>query len=121
MAPAAKIVVYRAARRQVLRQRRPLASGAENIHQPVDDLAHHDRPLVAAPLRGRDQWRNDLPFRVRQIIGIAQPLAIIPTAVLVRPHPSTLANPCLRQGFTSDSKEFKMISDGHLGAIVAWL
>jgi len=55
MVPAAEIAVYRAARRQVLWQRRPLATCAENIHQPVDNLAHHDRPLVAASLGGWDQ------------------------------------------------------------------
>jgi hypothetical protein len=48
--PAQKLAVHRAARRQVRWQRRPLAAGTENIQDPVDDLAHIDRALVAAAL-----------------------------------------------------------------------
>src|SRR3954464_2829681 len=36
--PAAEVVVHRAAGRQVLRQRCPLAAGAQDIHKPVDNL-----------------------------------------------------------------------------------
>src|SRR4030081_3935810 len=52
--PQVKIVVHRAARRQVLRDRSPLATGAQHIHQAIDHLAHIDRALVAASLG----WRN---------------------------------------------------------------
>src|SRR3954452_11931038 len=37
--PAAEVVVHRAARGQVLRDRAPLAAGAQHIHQPVHHLA----------------------------------------------------------------------------------
>src|SRR3981081_2521948 len=52
--PQVKIVVHRAARRQVLRDRSPLATGAQHIHQAIDHLAHIARALVAASLG----WRN---------------------------------------------------------------
>jgi len=105
MVPATEIAVHRAARRQVLRHRRPLAPCAEYMHASIDDLAHHDRPLVAASPGGWDQRRNDRPFLIGQIAGIAQFAAVITTAVLTRPHPAPPAKPCLSQGFTSDSRD----------------
>ena len=33
-----------------------------DMAQDHADLAHHDRPLVAAPLGGWNHWRNDRPF-----------------------------------------------------------
>jgi len=87
-----KIVVHRAARRQILGQRRPLAAGAENIHQPIDDLAHHHRSLVAATLGARDQWANQRPFVVGEIAGVTQFAAVITNTVLIRPHRAAPAN-----------------------------
>ena len=40
-APQIEVIVDRRARRQVLRDRAPLAAGAQDVHQAVDDLAHH--------------------------------------------------------------------------------
>ena len=84
--PQVEEAVHRRARRQVLRDRTPLAAGAEHVHQPVDDLADVDRALVAAALGGRDQGRNERPLFIGEIAGIAQILAIVATTVLVRPH-----------------------------------
>ena len=53
--PAAEVIVHRAARRQVLGQRSPLTTRAQDIHQPVDYLSLIDGPLVTTSLGGRDQ------------------------------------------------------------------
>jgi hypothetical protein len=52
--PTAKVVVHRAAWRQIFRDRAPLAAGAQQIHQTVKHLAHIDGPLIAASLGTRD-------------------------------------------------------------------
>ena len=70
--PALGVVIDRAARRQVLRDLIPLTSRAQQIHQPVDHLTDIDRPLVAAPLGGRDQRRDQRPLLVRQVARIAK-------------------------------------------------
>ena len=62
--PAAEGVVHRAARRQVLRDRSPLATGAQHIHQAIDHLAHIDRALVAASLGWRNQRLHQRPFLI---------------------------------------------------------
>src|SRR5271165_1071223 len=46
--PKVEVIVKRRARRQVLRDGAPLAAGAEDVHQAVDDLAHVDMTSVAA-------------------------------------------------------------------------
>ena len=86
--PAPKVVVHRAARRQVFRQRRPLAARAQYVHDPVDDLAHVRRSLVAAPLGREDQRRHQLPFGIGKVTRIARRATVVPSAILVRPHRS---------------------------------
>src|ERR1700675_4528643 len=44
--PQVKITVHRAARRQILRDRSPLATAAQHIHQTIDHLTHIHRALV---------------------------------------------------------------------------
>jgi hypothetical protein len=81
--------VHRAARRQVLGDRAPLAAGAEHVHDAVDDLALVDLALAPAALGGRDQGRDQRPFRVGQVAGIAQVVAVVAAAVLDGPHGGT--------------------------------
>ena len=64
VAPQVKIIVYRVPRRQVLRNRPPLACRAQNIHNPADHFAHVDVALVAAGLGRRSQRFNKRPFIV---------------------------------------------------------
>src|SRR5271166_1397615 len=90
--PAPKIIVHGAARRQILRQSRPLAPRAQDIHQPVDDLPLIDCPLVAAPLGGRNQWPDQGPLFIRHVTWVAQLAAVIPTTISVPPHPAAPAN-----------------------------
>ena len=72
MLPAAEIVIYRAARRKVFRDRAPLATRSKNIHQAVHDLPYIHCPLVAATPGSRDQGGDQRPFLVRQITRIAK-------------------------------------------------
>src|SRR5262249_26021064 len=96
-----------AARRQIFRDRTPLASRAQNIHDPVHHFAHLDMALVAAALGGRDQWFDMRPFIVGQVTRISQFAAVVTSVVLRRPHrwcPSRIRSP-LR--ITNDSKDSK--------------
>src|SRR5262249_15815861 len=60
-----------------LRDRTPLASRAQNIHDPVHHFAHLDMALVAAALGGRDQWFDMRPFIVGQVTRISQFAAVV--------------------------------------------
>ena len=53
--PALKIVVQRAARRQIARNVAPLTARAQNIHDAVQYLPDVDLAPSAATLGGRDQ------------------------------------------------------------------
>src|SRR5271169_7126780 len=46
--PKIEVIVERRARWQVLRDGAPLAVGAEDVHEAVDDLAHVDMTSIAA-------------------------------------------------------------------------
>ena len=97
-APQIEIIVDRRARRQVLGDRPPLAAGAQNIHQAVDDFAHVHRPPVAAALPRRDERLRQRPFLVGQVARIAQLAAVIATPIFIRPHrriPKQIRPPCL--------------------------
>jgi len=84
--PAIEVIVECRARRQVLRDGAPLAAGAEDVHQAVDDLALIDMTPVAAAL-GRWNDRLDMrPFRLSKIARIAQPTAVVASAIFVGPH-----------------------------------
>jgi hypothetical protein len=90
--PAAEVIVHGAARRQVLGQRSPLATRAQDIHQPVDYLSLIDGPLVTTSLGGRDQRPDQSPLLISHITRVTQLAAVIPTAVFVRPHRAAPAN-----------------------------
>jgi hypothetical protein len=86
VAPQIKVIEQRRARRQVFRDRPPLASRAEDVHDPVHHLADVDRAFVAAGLGRRDQRRNLRPLLVREVTRVAQLAAVVTLAVLRRPH-----------------------------------
>jgi hypothetical protein len=90
--PAAEVIVHRAAWRQVLGQRSPLTTRAQDIHQPVDYLSLIDGPLVTTSLGGRDQRPDQSPLLISHITRVTQLAAVIPTAVFVRPHRAAPAN-----------------------------
>ena len=76
-APQIKIVVQRRAWRQIFRDRPPLGTGAQDVHQAVDDLAQIHRSLVAAALGWRNMWLDQRPLLVGEVRGIAQMAAIV--------------------------------------------
>jgi glutathione S-transferase len=97
--PAAKLVVDRAARGQILGQGRPLAAGRENIHHVINDVAHDNRAAVPTELGRWDQRLNQRPFLVGQVAGITQVAVVVQgkrlgdvaerrpnAAVIVPPH-----------------------------------
>ena len=90
--PAAEVIVHGAARRQVLGQRSPLATRAQDIHQPVDYLSLVDGPLVTTSLGGRDQRPDQPPLLISHVTRVAQFAAVIPTTVFIRPHQAAPAN-----------------------------
>ena len=87
--PKAEVVVHRAARGQVLGDRRPLAARAQDIHEAVHHGAQVYRALVAAPLGRRDQRLHQRPLGVRQVRRVAQLAPVIAAPVLNSPHPQT--------------------------------
>src|SRR2546429_9621323 len=113
VAPQVEIVEQCAAWWQVFRDRTPLASRAQNIHNPVHPFAQLDMALVATPLRGRDQRFDMRPFIVGQITRVSQFAAVVTSAVLRRPHrfAPLESSPLLNH---KRFKGFKMFSDGHL-------
>jgi hypothetical protein len=78
--------MHRRAWRQILGQRSPLASRAQDVHHPVDDLAHIDMTPVAAPLGRRDQRADQRPLVIRQVARIAQFVPVVAPTVVLRPH-----------------------------------
>ena len=84
--PKIEVIVERRARRQVLRDGAPLAAGAEDVHEAVDDLAHLDMTSIAAALSRRNQRLDMRPFGVGQIARVAEPAASAASAVFVAPH-----------------------------------
>jgi hypothetical protein len=69
--PAAKIVVQRAAWRQVFWDGAPLAASAQHIHEPIHHCALIHTAFVAASLGARDLRPDRRPFIVGQVARIA--------------------------------------------------
>ena len=101
--PAAEVEVDRAASWQVFWDRTPMAAGAQEVHQPVENLANIDRALVAAPLSSGDHRLDQRSFLACQVARIAQLTAVVTGAVLVGPHRKLLRIEHFREGITTDS------------------
>ena len=86
IAPQIEIIMERRARRQILRNRPPLAARAQDIHQPVDHFALIDMATVAPASGRRDQRRNMRPFGIREVARVPQFAAVIAGTIFVRPH-----------------------------------
>src|SRR6266404_5905040 len=65
--PQIEVIVDRAFRWQVLRDRAPLTAGRENVHEAVHHLPHDHRPLATAGLARRDQRFDQSPFLVGRL------------------------------------------------------
>ena len=81
-----QIPVDRATGRQILGDGRPLAAGAEDIENAIDDFTNIDLALVPARLGGWDQRPDQGPFVVRQVARIPQFAAVIAASVVSTPH-----------------------------------
>ena len=90
--PPNKVVVDRAARREILWKVTPLAAATEDIHHPVHDRAHVGSPLAAAWLGWRNEWFDKCPLVIRQVARVSQMITIVFRAVLMRPHRGPSSN-----------------------------
>lgn len=99
-APEIKIVEQRAARRKVFRDRPPLATRAQDIHDAVHHFPQIDTASVAAALGRWNQRRNERPVLFRQIARVTQAAAVVPLAVLCCPH----GDHCSNQATTLESQ-----------------
>ena len=86
--PKVEIFEQRAAWRQVLGDRAPLAAGAQDVHQAVHDFTDIDAPPAPASLGRRYQRRDMSPFAVRHVTRVAKLAAIIGAAIFRCPHRS---------------------------------
>ena len=68
--PKIEVAMDRTLRRQVFRDRAPLASGGEYVHEAAHDLTHNRGALVTPGFTGRDQQLDQFPFVVSQIARI---------------------------------------------------
>jgi len=84
--PQIEIAIDRALGRQILRDGAPLATGRENIHQAVHDIANVDPALPAAPSSGWNQRFDVRPFVIRHVTRIAQFATIVTRTIFIRPH-----------------------------------
>ena len=86
--PKIKIIEQRAAWRQVLGDRSPLAAGAQDVHQTVHNFADIHAPPAPTSFGRWDQRADMRPFIVRQITRVAKLAAIIGTTIFRCPHRS---------------------------------
>jgi hypothetical protein len=84
--PALEVAVQGAAGRKVFGDVALLATGAQHIHDAVDDLANIDLPISPPMFGGRDLSFNERPFLVGQIAWVAKLVPVVPGAVLWSRH-----------------------------------
>src|SRR5205085_356647 len=104
--PQHEVGMRGAFRRQILRQRLPLAAGREHIEDRVQNFA--DVHLAPTPTAlGRRYRRFDQrPLAVAQITRIAQAMSAGSTAVFRLPHSAPLSSDAgAREGITTDSSD----------------
>lgn len=87
-APFPEIIVDRGVRREILRQLPPLAAGAIDIANGVEDLAHVGLAVASARARRRDHRRDDRPLLIADVAGIATTARPVRLAIIFSPHGS---------------------------------
>src|SRR5438105_5053165 len=104
--PQHEVGMRGASRRQILRQRLPLAARREHVEDRVHNLA--DVHLASTPTTfGRRYRRFDQrPLAVAQITRVAQAVAVGRTAMFRLPHPAPLSRASgAREGITTDPSD----------------
>src|SRR5438445_385996 len=104
--PQHEVGMRGAFRRQILRQRLPLAARREHVEDRVQNLA--DVHLASTPtvLSRRYRRFDQRPLAVAQITRVAQAVAVRSTAMFRLPHPASLkAESGAGQGITTDSSD----------------
>ena len=95
-----------ALRRQVLRQRLPLATRREHIEDCVENLANIHLAPTAATLGWRDHRLDQRPFGIRQIARISQTAPLCGAPMFRFPHLGTPSDDSgAAQGITNDSSD----------------
>src|SRR3979411_1544407 len=84
--PQIEVVVDRAFRWQIFRDRAPLTAGRENVHEAIHYFPHDHPAFPTASLARGDQGVDQCPFVIGQIARISQLAAVVTAAVLARPH-----------------------------------
>src|SRR5262249_51385504 len=84
--PPRQVVKERTARWQIFRNRPPLTARTQQIQHPIEDFPDIHAPLAPAPACRGDEGSKHHPLLVGHIAGIAQFVAIVPGAILGRPH-----------------------------------
>lgn len=89
-APFPEVVVDRGVRRKILRQLPPLAAGAIDVANGVENPAHVGRAAAPARTRRREHRLDDCPLLVAYVARIASLAWLMRLAVIVGPHGSPL-------------------------------
>jgi hypothetical protein len=87
-APFPEVVVNRGVRRKILRQLPPLAAGAIDVANGVENLAHVGRAAASARTRRGEHRLDDRPLLVADVARIATAARLVRLAVIVGPHGS---------------------------------
>ena len=86
VAKSGEPAIRRLMRREMLRQHAPRAAAAQHKEERVHQLAHWPRPTPAGLGRWRQQRREELPFGIGQITGVAQIVPVMLCPGLGGPH-----------------------------------
>jgi|KBSMisStandDraft_5_1062788.scaffolds.fasta_scaffold951907_1 hypothetical protein len=89
-APFPKVAVDRCVRRKVLGQLPPLATGAIDIANGVENLAHVGHTAAPARTRRREHRLDERPLLVADVARIATAARLMGVAMIVGPHGSPL-------------------------------
>src|SRR5579864_7051116 len=104
--PQHEVGMRRAFRRQVLRQRLPLATRREHVENSVQNLPHVHLAPTAAALGWRNCRLDQRPLAVAQVARITQAVAVSSTAMLRLPHRAPLGEGSgAKEGITTDSPD----------------
>ena len=111
--PQHEIRMRRALRRQVLRQRLPLATRRKHVEDRIENLANIHLAATAAALGWWDHRLDQRPFGIGEIARISQAAALRSAAMFRLPHLGTPVDDSgATQGITTDSSDSRTFGIG---------